>query len=410
MNKNILDWIINNGLAFDAPDEEWITTKNGHHVLIDGEGEIQAGMGGNFNGTKIDEVPLKKGAKFVPQKFTPKPGKLGQIDSKKLSDTLNASSSSYGDVKQFVQGQVNRIKSLIHQDESTRAAAKECIELVNSLERAVDGLPDKQKNDMYNMACNAVYLITEETRNNGYAKYFKAAGNEQVARDYAAKARFERRQLVISCAPMRSLIAFKNGELDTDYSGKIGGVDMGKPMSFEKADEGNGNPGFRQVRGSTTNCQSCVLAYELRLRGWDVEAKLNSHYRSSPEILASVTQNAWIDKKTGLPPVPKKITVGNSRDLYDTLSKEIKPGERYHFSCEWKNGDGHIMTMEKTKGGDLRLFDPQTGRKYDGFAAIDKEYFSDINYASKPDIYRVDNMIPNVEVMNEVLTKGGTYA
>lgn len=60
MSKSFIDWYILKGLALDAEeDEQWITTKNGHHVLIDGEGEIQAGMGGKFDGQKIDNIRHK---------------------------------------------------------------------------------------------------------------------------------------------------------------------------------------------------------------------------------------------------------------------------------------------------------------------------------------------------------------
>lgn len=43
-------------LDAEGDGEQWITTKNGHHVLIDGEGTVKAGMGGNFNGEKISEA------------------------------------------------------------------------------------------------------------------------------------------------------------------------------------------------------------------------------------------------------------------------------------------------------------------------------------------------------------------
>lgn len=45
--------------AFDAGDgdgEHWITLSNGAHILIDGEGTILKGMGGKFDGQKVDDL------------------------------------------------------------------------------------------------------------------------------------------------------------------------------------------------------------------------------------------------------------------------------------------------------------------------------------------------------------------
>lgn len=45
--------------AFDAEgggDEHWITLSNGARVLIDGEGKVVKGMGGKFDGQKVDEL------------------------------------------------------------------------------------------------------------------------------------------------------------------------------------------------------------------------------------------------------------------------------------------------------------------------------------------------------------------
>lgn len=50
-------------LDAEGDGEQWITTKNGHHVLIDGEGTVKAGMGGKFTGEKISSVGKKQAAK-----------------------------------------------------------------------------------------------------------------------------------------------------------------------------------------------------------------------------------------------------------------------------------------------------------------------------------------------------------
>ena len=43
-------------LDAEGDGEQWITTKNGHHVLIDGEGTVKAGFGGKYAGQNIKEA------------------------------------------------------------------------------------------------------------------------------------------------------------------------------------------------------------------------------------------------------------------------------------------------------------------------------------------------------------------
>ncbi len=68
------------GLAQDAgeEDERWITTKNNHRVLIDEEGTVRAGMGGKFDGEKINTVAK-----------TSKPSSPSEDKTKKLDSLLD---------------------------------------------------------------------------------------------------------------------------------------------------------------------------------------------------------------------------------------------------------------------------------------------------------------------------------
>ncbi len=50
----------------------------------------------------------------------------------------------------------------------------------------------------------------------------------------------------------------------------------GEPMSFAKADSGSVNPKYSLgQKGYRENCQTCVVAYEMRSRGYDVQALPN---------------------------------------------------------------------------------------------------------------------------------------
>lgn len=153
---------------------------------------------------------------------------------------------------------------------------------------------------------------------------------------------------------------------------KIGGAERGEPMSREKADSGNVNPYFMKVKGSTINCQSCVVAYEARLRGYDVKAKPNFN-NPAAKHLSHKTYDAWIDPNTGKPPEMKRNpeNVRTWKQTKSWLEQNVKEGERYTFQHGWKGSksSGHIISVDRDSSGSLRLYDPQTGRTYKGDAA-----------------------------------------
>lgn len=158
----------------------------------------------------------------------------------------------------------------------------------------------------------------------------------------------------------------------------IGGSERGEPMDRAKANSGNVNPDFKKVPGSTINCQSCVVAFEARLRGYDVKAKPN-HHNSAAEHIAQKTNAAWIDPKTGKHPEilqndDPSVKVWTQKKIYNWLESNVgKSGERYTFQHGWKTKQtsGHIISVDRDNSGSLRLYDPQTGRTYTGGAIND---------------------------------------
>ena len=70
-------------------------------------------------------------------------------------------------------------------------------------------------------------------------------------------------------------------------------------MDREKADQGHANPNFDSVSASSegfhTNCQTCVVAYELRLRGYDLSALGNKNNQWIEE-LSHYTNRAWLNE------------------------------------------------------------------------------------------------------------------
>ena len=150
----------------------------------------------------------------------------------------------------------------------------------------------------------------------------------------------------------------------------LAGVTKTKPMTREQANNKNANPLFGSSRAYGVNCQSCVVAFEARLRGFDVSAKPNYKIANSSAMKIAKDQTlAWKHNITGLHPMFKYSTKQGA-DLYNWLGKNVKDNQRFLFNYKYTNTvgktTGHIISLDKTKNGKLRLYDPQTGDLYLG--------------------------------------------
>lgn len=192
-------------------------------------------------------------------------------------------------------------------------------------------------------------------------------------------------------------------------------ITQGWPMTHEQADEHHANPNYikGEKNGYNTNCQSCVVAYEMRRRGFDVEALRHiwGDETNGPWKLSLQTESAWIDMKTG--DIPKKTLCGGAYDVdargrlkYKTIgmvnedlnTATIAPG-RYHISWVWKKKDyGHVIVAERFPDGKMRLFDPQTGEIFDwGNKSKGIDLHKGV-YALK-----VDDLLLNTQVVSKVV-------
>lgn len=202
----------------------------------------------------------------------------------------------------------------------------------------------------------------------------------------------------------------------------INGMKQGKPMTHEEADNGRTNPHFNEGKEWQINCQTCVVAYEARRRGFDCEATPN--YESTDPRAAKSQSNAALSispkdafesRTNGAPVMVKQYTnaTWDNSNVAALIGQDIKPGERYHIIVYWKpkpdkNGrlvySGHILCAERTLNGVLFWYDPQTNKRYDdaAFALELKEVIS-----GKVFSYRVDDKDFS-SLGKAVLVKAGT--
>lgn len=202
-------------------------------------------------------------------------------------------------------------------------------------------------------------------------------------------------------------------EHDTEEKLKI---QQGKAMSFEEADGLKPNPNYGKETGYSINCQSCVVAYELRRRGFDVEAcKRVEEPQNIPQQLAYRTEWAWIDPETGKMPVKKAVNPISKRDVdkrgrvyavykkWDEINQELneltKEAGRYHIAVKWKSEDnGHIFTMERFETGDELFYDPQTGQTKQW-----SDFMPKIDTKKPIQVLRVDNLEVNTDIIDGIV-------
>ena len=208
---------------------------------------------------------------------------------------------------------------------------------------------------------------------------------------------------------------------------KVLGITQGDYMTFFEANVLRGNPNYEVSAAYRINCQTCVVAHELRRRGFNVEALANIK-GSWLEKLSYKTNEIWIDADGNIPQktcIGAKFTtaytkngrnygswdktVSNRKQLIKELESSITEDGRYHIDWIWnsqsKRLNGHIITLEKI-GDKIRYYDPQNGVVIDNFY----DYIKDIKLNRGINILRVDNLRINPDYAAHILGKSGSKA
>lgn len=158
-------------------------------------------------------------------------------------------------------------------------------------------------------------------------------------------------------------------------------VVQGKIMNITEANEGKCNPMFGSENydelGYRHNCQTCTMTYELRRRGFNVEAKPNpvmkgyKKRRDFDKYCADRGTN-WMQRYLNTDGTPATYTFSTGKGLRDTGFSKSKFIEdltreegRYEVYCRWKThpDDAHVFIVERTSSGELIWYDPQSGKK-----------------------------------------------
>lgn len=245
---------------------------------------------------------------------------------------------------------------------------KDSVNKVSDVPQAFkDWLDDNKKRA--ERSTSVPYFITdnEDYLPKGYKNLYALKTPYETYAEYEAAMRFNKKHADFTPEVLKNI-----RDLDQALP-----VMQGKIMNFTEADQQKGNPHYSDYDGITEgywhNCQTCTVGYELRRRGFNVEALPNKDW----EILGfykekNITQDDRFLNPDGTKPVKKRPLT-----LSDTITAKVNFIEqvteetgRYELYLPWKVKTGedaiaHVMIVERQKGGNLLWFDPQSGKHGD---------------------------------------------
>lgn len=135
--------------------------------------------------------------------------------------------------------------------------------------------------------------------------------------------------------------------------------------------------------GSNNNCVNCTMTYEMRRRGYEVQAKMSMTGRNGADVGKSYFKGA---KKVSVQEAPKfnkndqdefiryynkeepLARAGRNKALaaktIESIKKNSPPGSRGQICVRWDRNCGHSMAYEVTADGKLNIIDGQIGKVY----------------------------------------------
>ena len=155
------------------------------------------------------------------------------------------------------------------------------------------------------------------------------------------------------------------------------------------------NPYYsREYAAYSMNCQRCVVAYELRRRGYDVEAAPTYKGDELPRVVFAkggaysgnwrgAFQHSKITKVgvDGRKANAQQQTISN----IETNMKTWGSGSRAVVQVFWKGGGGHVFNVENDRGR-MVYVDAQTHKRVNINEYMSQAYTGDVN------LIRTDNL------------------
>lgn len=206
----------------------------------------------------------------------------------------------------------------------------------------------------------------------------KAAAQKALAEELKAQGLDARSWQHLSKTNQQS--TFKRA-LDRLTGGRLASVDemakLARPDNIPHALKGT-NPLYATNSRYQDNCQRCIAAYELRRRGYDVEALPSPILRDIiRDKLGFMGEGGWPSMWKGARPIEMAGTTGKEvRKCIEHEMRAYGDGARAIVRVQWKGVDyGHVFIAEQ-RGNETWFVDPQTNDiAYEGWeTAIDTQF------------------------------------
>ena len=220
----------------------------------------------------------------------------------------------------------------------------------------------------------------------------KKAHNEQAAKDKAAKereetfARLDKEGKLHETPTYQPIDAFE---------------DLPRKYSSRDEDMAAVNPNYNPYDYDYSyNCQRCTFAYEMRRRGYDVEA-VAATGRNNITMYAEGLPSYYVGADKMVNPLTMML---KNKSLYPTsrmVEKELLShgeGARGHITTNWKQGGAHVMNWE-VENGKVVIRDAQTN------TASNLDYYWEYMDPFTVRYLRTDNLDLKPEVLKFVKRK-----
>lgn len=175
------------------------------------------------------------------------------------------------------------------------------------------------------------------------------------------------------------------------------------------------NPDYKIDRtgAARMNCVNCTMAYEMRRRGFEVEAEKRLEGRRGADVAKNVFGAS--SKKVMYPPDPNKnldgfwdymlryeglARYGRNKELADKTYKALKQepkGSRGQILITWNRYGGHSMAYEITKKGEVNIINSQVNQIMTTPQEV-KEYLA---YGVATQYQRLDDKKLNVDQLKK---------
>lgn len=154
--------------------------------------------------------------------------------------------------------------------------------------------------------------------------------------------------------------------------------------------------------GGVNNCVNCILAYDMRRRGYDVSAAPSNKPAPTAKVIEEVYGKSVKPLSVSIPKSEltdsnnmidkRKAAEAGYNKMVKTAEETFKPGQRGYIAITyWGQNVGHVFNWEMSDKG-IDFYDAQSGQKSKGIL---------YNFSGAVPIYnlyRLDDLTPNDKI------------